>query len=436
MTHFRKINTIFRALIWKKQYARIKLETLQREKVDGGLAIPNPWLYFLAAQLQHFVGWHAEEGMDASGRVLARWSGRGRPCYELEAGGTSENRRRFPTLALMYKVWDRGKRLLGLEGCTAYTPIWSNPTLVEFLKLRGFEEWAVKGVQTVAHLQTGGILKSFEVLQADFGIPRHWFYQFLQLRHAFNAQAQIGDLRPQSEPCLDALLQSACTKGVISMIYKALLLKFLEMHPLLIRERWESEVGPLSDAQWDTVLSQTPTLSPSEAQRLSQLFLLHRVYKSPSLMFRIGIREDSTCPRCSRIDAHLMHVLWECPELGAFWNAVLDLVHQVHGLRLSTDPKICILGILDDLDSESPIALSISRMLFQARKLIAQHWIRPSPPSIGEYKSRMNNAIRLEKAVYVKRKASHKYEAIWGPWLDTPGLPSQILVQHRVIWSS
>lgn len=148
-------------------------------------------------------------------------------------------------------------------------------------------------------------------------------------------------------------------------------------------------------------------------------------------MFRIGIQADSKCPRCGRTDAHLMHMLCDCSELRVFWTEVLDLVKRVHGLQLSPSPRTCNLGILDTLDSDSQNMLSISRMLFQSWKLVAQHWIRLVPPSIREYVCRMNNIIRLEKAVYVKRNAHHKFEALWGPWLDTPGLPSPILLLNR-----
>lgn len=34
----------------------IKLEQLQYPKDDGGLAPPKPWLYNVAAQLQHLMG--------------------------------------------------------------------------------------------------------------------------------------------------------------------------------------------------------------------------------------------------------------------------------------------------------------------------------------------------------------------------------------------
>lgn len=49
------INSIFRSLILHNSTARVKLEQLQRPKEAGGLALPNPWLYYLALQLQHIA---------------------------------------------------------------------------------------------------------------------------------------------------------------------------------------------------------------------------------------------------------------------------------------------------------------------------------------------------------------------------------------------
>lgn len=43
------INSLFGSLIWHSSPPRIKLEQLQRPKEGGGLALPNPWLYYLAA---------------------------------------------------------------------------------------------------------------------------------------------------------------------------------------------------------------------------------------------------------------------------------------------------------------------------------------------------------------------------------------------------
>lgn len=54
LKNFHKINTIFRSLSW--QPPRSKLEKLQHPKDIGGIAIPNSWLYYIAAQLQNMTG--------------------------------------------------------------------------------------------------------------------------------------------------------------------------------------------------------------------------------------------------------------------------------------------------------------------------------------------------------------------------------------------
>lgn len=432
MYHFHRIHRAFRELLWKKKPARIRLDTLHRGKDDGGLAIPNMWLYFIASQLQHFTGWSREEGMGSVGKLFAHWSAWPLPCYLLEAGGSQEDRRKYPTLALLYRVWDRGKSLLDLAGCSKYTPFWHNPLLSELTKLQGFEPWVLKGVCTIAQLQRDGEFRSFDSLQEEYSLPHAWFYQYLQLRHAYLAQTRIANLSVIETFALDSILGFLNTKGVISEVYKSLLSQYLRSYPPPACQKWSEVLGPISEQQWGGVLDLTPKLSPSEAQRFSPLLLIHWVYRSPALLYRIGVRPDSCCPRCNLEGAHVLHMFWECTALGEFWREVLGIIHVVHHVRLPPDPKGCILGILDDLDEDSPVFLSISRMLFQARKLIAQHWLRPTPPTVREYTDRLNHTIRLEKGVYLKRRATQRFEAIWGPWLDAPGLPSQVLLRDRM----
>lgn len=52
---FCEVNSIFRMLLWHRKAPRVKLKHLQRPKNEGSLAMPNPWLYYMAAQLQHLI---------------------------------------------------------------------------------------------------------------------------------------------------------------------------------------------------------------------------------------------------------------------------------------------------------------------------------------------------------------------------------------------
>lgn len=67
---FKKLDSIFRELIWKEGVARIGLETLRRPEEKGGLAVPDPRGYFLAAQLQQMGGSNRPGEAGAGGSIL------------------------------------------------------------------------------------------------------------------------------------------------------------------------------------------------------------------------------------------------------------------------------------------------------------------------------------------------------------------------------
>lgn len=59
-------------------------------------------------------------------QLFSEWSGRSISGKGLDTGGTQLDRRHCPTLALLYRVWDRGKSLLGISGFTKLFPLWDN----------------------------------------------------------------------------------------------------------------------------------------------------------------------------------------------------------------------------------------------------------------------------------------------------------------------
>lgn len=102
------------------------------------------------------------------------------------------------------------------------------------------------------------------------------------------------------------------------------------------------------------LLELTPQLSLRESQRLSQLFLLHRAYKFPLVLHKIRLRSDSCCPRCGALDAHIMHMLWDCLSIGKFLNGVLNLIHKIYEITLPPQPKWCVLGLIGDVVCPKP----------------------------------------------------------------------------------
>lgn len=100
---FDKIETIFRALIWKGGTPRIRLQTLQLPTREGGMAVPHPRSYFLAAQLQ-YIGGNSKENLIIMGAPHKT------VIETLEADSFIYN---TPTVKLIKKAWRTVKNFVG-----------------------------------------------------------------------------------------------------------------------------------------------------------------------------------------------------------------------------------------------------------------------------------------------------------------------------------
>lgn len=109
LKQFKIINSIFRSLIWLISTARVKPEQLQHLKEAGGLALPNPWLYYLASQLQHIAKVLSPSETSVFNLVdsvahLLRVATEGEVEEGLEALRFAKSNKLFPTYNLMQKV--------------------------------------------------------------------------------------------------------------------------------------------------------------------------------------------------------------------------------------------------------------------------------------------------------------------------------------------
>lgn len=265
---FYKLNSLFRRLIWGKSVARIKLQALQMAKDEGGLAVPDPALYFLAAQLQHLKSWENVDFSDVNTAILRSYFQEMYLYEVLDANRCLVNAKRYPTLVLMHKVWWKLRDMYSIVGCTSYTPIWNTPWLPELCKLEDFSSWQSQGVRRVSHLITGeGDLKQFSQLQSEYALPHSAFYKYLQLRHAFTKEdSDVKCCTKQFTP-VDVISNTGTSRGLISLLYKFILGRRLSQSPIDLKTKWEGDIGPIEQGIWEDILQMIPKISVSEQHR-------------------------------------------------------------------------------------------------------------------------------------------------------------------------
>ena len=87
------------------------------------------------------------------------------------------------------------------------------------------------------------------------------------------------------------------------------------------------------------------------------------------------------------------------------------------------NPRLCILGLGEEISRMTSTSKAVLRCLFQARKLIAQRWQAGNPPSVKEWVNVVTETIWKEKVVYTKRGNIREFGKMWNPWLEEMRYP-------------
>lgn len=78
------------------------------------------------------------------------------------------------------------------------------------------------------------------------------------------------------------------------------------------------------------------------------------------------------------------------------------------GSPVILDPKLCLLGLLPDVDIDKSIAVFVRETLYMARKTIAKTWMQPTPPTFQTWLREINIALPYKKLICEHRGCPHK----------------------------
>lgn len=244
---FRKIDTIISEFIWNKSPPRICKQFLQRPKTSGGMALPNLRFYYWAANLRIIQFWLRSDSLSS----LPIW-------LNMEATSCSP----VSLLALAHapisispsaytkniivrtslRIWTQFRRHFGLQTYSVLAPITANPIFPPSLVDDAFVIWSNAGIKSFKDLCINNNFAPFDQLSDKFGLSKHQFFRFLQIRSfAHNRFPQFPKI-PTDSP-LDKFLKPVPTlKGMISHFYT--LIHSLHIISLnSIKALWELDLG-------------------------------------------------------------------------------------------------------------------------------------------------------------------------------------------------
>ncbi len=392
---FKELNMAISRFIWLKKKPRIRLKTMQRKKLDGGLSLPNFELYNLAFQIRGIRTW-VNSDSSVPWRVLEANIIHPVRLQDLPFSGISKSLKKTygPIIEYLLDVWKKVEKITGGPFLyTKTTPLWHNNRLCTGNKPFVFKTWSDSGVHTLNDIYCDDSLKSFRDLSAEFSLPGFSFFLYLRLRSALKAYGVPWATNVLTHPLWEWLNIDTPSSGLVSKIYNSILVLQYTYIPAIYS--WERD--GLVQTDWDVVWARCFTASKNLAHQMIHYKCINRAYFTPSVLYKMKVRSDPYCHLCNKstIGSYL-HMFWECPVVVPFWESVCSILSDYMQLDIPRDPLLLLL--LDD--SSLQLNVHQKRTLLAAstaaKKTILKLWIEPSTPITFTWLSYFRDIVLLE----------------------------------------
>uniref|UniRef100_A0A1A8LYQ6 Reverse transcriptase domain-containing protein n=2 Tax=Nothobranchius pienaari TaxID=704102 RepID=A0A1A8LYQ6_9TELE len=400
---FKELNKCTSTFIWKKTVPRIRREFLERQKEEGGLALPNYMHYYFAANIHKLLFW--VKGLDEDETpiwvhmeryVASPVSLRSLVCAPLPLSKHLYTNN--PVISNSLKIWTQFRLHFGNRNALLAAPIYGNHLFSPALGGTAFREWHRAGVECVKHLFKNGIFMSAAQLEKDYGISSKTnYFRYLQVRDFVKKSLSPSLELPQSGWIDELMGTDPTAKGTISTLYASIQ---NVASPSLdnVRRKWEEELGlDISEVDWGGAVDLVHSASVCIRHGLIQFKVLHRLHLSKEKLARMYRGSDPTCPRCKQVPANLCHMFWSCPRLKDFWANIFRTFSLIFNEDMEPMPLTAIFGVAPRetrLTASQRKAIAFTSLL--ARRLILFNWIKATPPSHKRWLEEVMAHLKLE----------------------------------------
>ncbi|KAJ1104726.1 hypothetical protein NDU88_002135 [Pleurodeles waltl] len=245
-------------------------------------------------------------------------------------------------------------------------------------------------------------------------VPFSELFLYHKLRAACRVLSREFPGAPPVFTALEAVVGSPSPRKLVTRIYRHM----QNMAPGVAPKSmlyWNEELQPeISEEQWEFCCGQLTELSPNYKLRLIHFKYLHRFYRTPISLKRMGLRETDECWRCGSASASFIHIAWSCPRLEGYWSQVFVLVNQIVGRSDVPSPLLGLLGYVRD--TPPPSRKLHALLLLFAKRRVAIHWGRRRVPAVRDWLADVTYGHTQLTTFWELLPAASRPRDIWDPF--------------------
>lgn len=411
-----RLQSLVSKFIWKGKRPRIKLTTLQRDKNQGGLALPDfkiySWSYVLRPLSTWFdpssaVSWRPVEENIALPHRLQDLVYANIPLKKAKL-------RLGPVISFLLASYRTAMRHVGADHkWHNHTPIFNNFSLLTGNMPFSFPHWKNRGVNILKDLFNVHGLRAFNDLQVEFGLPGSSFFFYMQLRSAMRAYGVPWGVALPTHPLRKLLASIGPTRGMVSKLYKFLSGPYKS---LPVEGIWNRDLNEVNDREicWDTVWKNLSGTSKNPNHQLIHYKYVNRMYLTPRRRYAMKIATSPNCDLCPlNVQGSFLHVYWECPGVVGFWKEISLTLSDILKIKIPVSPALLLLND----DSSLILSLQHRRILWAgltaAKKMLALRWQPPHSLAWQQWANSFLEIVLMEWSVARMHGANHKTLQGW-----------------------
>lgn len=399
---FNTIDKWLSKFIWQSKPPRLKFKRLLCSKADGGLNLPDLRKYYWAAQIRSIAAWLSRD-TDALWVDMEQGECHNAPLDStplLSQNHWGKGKTDNIWIKNTLKIWSTVRTKLHLPmTISRAVRIASNMDFVPASLDVCFKKWEEAGLVVLDQLFEGNVIKTFEELRKEFELPQQDFFRYLQIRHYLHKHKEwerLSNPISKLEHFYINTIQGTTKNKFISYIY-SILQEDLKNDNMDIKEKWELEMNVvISDEQWVNSCKRGHKLTSSSNWREFGWKLKMRYFRTPQITSKWSNTSRQCWRGCGMIGDHT-HIFWDCPILSNYWQNVQEEIKKCFQIDIPLEPLYFILGILPEDLSENSDTDLLRTLLLIANKVITSLWLQPHPPTVAQWKERIQEVYSIER---------------------------------------
>ena len=249
--------------------------------------------------------------------------------------------------------------------------LWNNKLIKHQGNVLYFEDWAKNGITYVNDILNGKTILTYRQTVTKLQPSAALFLQYKVVYSAVTAYLKQQLIQDNNNNVSEeeTLICFNSEKFMHAKQYRLYLTENVYSSPCCERF-WRNKFEvTITEGHWNIARN---TTSESRLREL-QWKLLHNIYPTSIMLFKMGRAISDKCPYCPGLTDYIEHFFFDCNKIKPVWNCVSEFFYAKYNKNIILSRNEALLGILEYNNLSISMIQSLNHLILIAKMSISKY---------------------------------------------------------------